>query len=200
MFGLNDLISLIISIFIILPVVAFIREASYLLAGALVGVENARVTIGSGRKLFKINMLGLGQLEVRRNYHLYSWFSFDDLKKNSILKYIILYASPIVVNATIGITLNALIANGYFDEYATFFNRFIFYIFFYVLLDALPMHTINGMPNNGQIIMDLILHGKRVDSSRDHFIPSTSEVDDHYETVKEDLEGLKDDIDDIKNK
>lgn len=188
MFGLSDLFYLIISAFIILPVVAFMREFSYLVAGAIIGIENPRVTIGSGRKLFLVNLIGFGQLDFRRNYHLYSWFSFDQLKRESKFAYIFLYASPIVFSTTVGLILNALLANGYLEAYATFFDRFIFYLFFYVLFDAVPMTTINGMPNNGKIIFDMLLHGKRTDPNLEDFIPSTSNVDEVYEEIKEDLE------------
>ena len=54
MFGLMDLVSLIISAFIILPVVIFLREAGYLLVSWIFGVVNPRLTIGSGPRIFKI--------------------------------------------------------------------------------------------------------------------------------------------------
>ena len=139
-------------------------------------------------KLFLVNLIGFGQLDFRRNYHLYSWFSFDQLKREGKFAYIFLYASPIVFSTTIGLILNALLANGYLDTYATFFDRFIFYLFFYVLFDAVPMTTINGMPNNGKIIFDMLLHGKRTDPNLEDFIPSTSNIDEVYEEIKEDLE------------
>ena len=62
MFWLTDLFYLIISAFIILSVVAFMREFSYLVVGAIIGIENPRVTIGSGRKLFLVNLIGFGQV------------------------------------------------------------------------------------------------------------------------------------------
>lgn len=188
MFGLIDLINLIISAFIILPIVAFMREFAYLIAGQITGTTNSRITIGSGKRMFNFNFLGLGQIDVRRNYHLYSWFSFDNLKRDSKFSYAFLYASPILINVTIGLTLNSLLANGYFQDYSTFFDRLIFYIFFYVLFDAIPMSTLNGRPNNGKIIYDMLVHGKRTDSNKEHFIPSTSETDSEYERLMKDVE------------
>ena len=81
MFGLSDLVALVISAFIILPVVVFIREAGYLIVSALLGAKNPRLTIGSGPRVFKI-----GMFDVRKYYHLYSWFAYDDLKRQSNMR------------------------------------------------------------------------------------------------------------------
>ncbi|MHC0552015.1 hypothetical protein [Salinicoccus sp. CNSTN-B1] len=114
MFGLTDLIALIISGFIILPVVVALRETGYVLAGFMFGAKNSRLTLGSGPRLFKV-----GILDVRKHYHLYSWFSYDELKNESRIAYVMVYASPILVNVVIGLTINALLANGYLAEQAT---------------------------------------------------------------------------------
>ena len=54
MFGIPDLISLIISAFIILPVVVILRETGYVVAGFIFGAKNSCLTLGSGPRLFKI--------------------------------------------------------------------------------------------------------------------------------------------------
>ena len=125
MFGLADLVGLIISCFIILPVVTFIREAGYFVISGLFGVKNARLTIGSGPRLFK-----WGVLDIRKYYHVNSWFSFDSLKNKSKFAYISIYAGPILINVIIALTINALVANGFFEDSKTFWNRFIFYAFY----------------------------------------------------------------------
>lgn len=48
MFGLDDLVSLIISAFIILPVTVFLRELGYMIVSPIVGVVNPRITLGLG--------------------------------------------------------------------------------------------------------------------------------------------------------
>lgn len=187
MFGLSDLVSLIISAFIILPVVVFVRETGYLIASWIFGVIKPRITIGSGPRIFK-----LGMLDVRKYYHLYSWFSYDGIKRQSKLAYICIYAGPILANLTVAIIINALIANGLVDDdLKTFWNRFIFYAFYYVLFDAVPMSTINGKPNNGMIIYEMLRYGKRIDHNREPFLPSTSEVDKEY---TESMKKIKKDI------
>lgn len=186
MFGLYDLGSLIISAFIILPVVVLLRESGYLIASELFGVNNPRLTIGSGPRVFKI-----GILDVRKYYHLYSWFSYDSLKRESKFAYICIYASPILMNLLLALTLNALLANGLLETFATFWERFVFYAFFYVLFDVVPMKTQNGMPNNGMIIYEMLRYGKRTDYNQDPFIPATTDVEEHYQEEMEDIEKQK---------
>lgn len=125
MFGLSDLIGLIISAFIIFPTVIFLRELGYLISGLLFGAKNCRITLGSGPRVFK-----LGILDVRKYYHLYSWFSYDTLRNTSKVAYVIIYTSPIMINVFSGLLVNALIANDYITIYETFWNRFVFYTFF----------------------------------------------------------------------
>lgn len=99
-----------------------------------------------------------------------------------------------MINVLIGLIINVLLANGYFqDYYATFLDRFVFYIFFYVLFDAVPMTTVNGKPNNGRIIYDMLVHGKRIDKNHDYFIPSTSGTDTEYDEIMKEQEEYKND-------
>lgn len=180
MFGLSDFISLVISAFIILPLTILLRESGYLIASELVGVKNPRLTIGSGPRVFKI-----GIVDVRKYYQLYSWFSYDSLKRDSKIAYIFLYASPILMTLTLALTLNALLANGILQSFVTFWERFVFYAFFYLLFDAVPMKTQGGMPNNGMMIYEMIRYGKRTDFNESPFIPATSDIEKEQEEIVE---------------
>jgi hypothetical protein len=183
MFGFADLLSLIISAFIILPVVIFLREAGYFLASWIFGVENPRLTIGSGPRIVKI-----GMFDIRKYYHLYSWFSFDSLKRKSKFAYISVYAGPILINLSLALTINALLANGLLQEYRIFWDRFVFYALYYVLFDIVPMITFNGKPNNGMIIYEMLRYGKRVDYNNEPFIPATTEVEEQYQEDMKEIE------------
>ena len=186
MFGFDDLISLIISAFIILPVTVFLRELGYLIVSPILGVQNPRITLGSGPRLFKFSVF-----DIRKFYHLYSWFSYDTIKKDGKFAYVLLYASPILINTILALTINALLANGIIEEYKTFWDRFVFYAFFYVLFDIVPMKTVNGKPNNGYIIYEMLRYGRRTDYNDEPFIPSTTEVDEEYEEEMEKIERIK---------
>ena len=183
MFGLSDLIAVVISAFIILPVVIFIRELGYLPVTLFLGVKNPRLTVGSGPRIAKF-----GVFDIRKYYHLYSWFSFDDIRRKNNLNYILIYASPIIANTIVAVGLNTLIANGFFEEQARFWNRFVFYAVFYVLFDSIPMIMNNGKPNNGMIIYELIRYGKRVDHNKDNLIPTTKQMEEDYQNEMKEIE------------
>ncbi|WP_203334007.1 hypothetical protein [Planococcus beigongshangi] len=186
MFGLADLISLIISAFIILPIVIFLRESGYVLVSLVLGVKNPRLTLGSGPRIVKI-----GMFDIRKYYHLYSWFSYDSLKREGKFAYVMLYAGPILVNLVVALIINAMLANDLIQEYVTFWDRFIFYAFYYVLFDIVPMKTANGKPNNGLIIYEMLRYGRRTDYNDEPFIPGTSEVEEEYQEEMEKIEELK---------
>ena len=186
MFGLADLLSLVISAFLILPVVVFLRETGYLLVSWLFGVINPRLTIGSGPRIIKF-----GMIDIRKYYHLYSWYSYDELKRKSKFAYICIYLGPILMNLFIALLINFLIANGYIEDYKTFWDRFAFYAIYYVLFDVIPMYTINGKPNNGMIIYEVIRYGKRVDYNNESFLPATSEVEKEYQETMEKIKEIK---------
>ncbi|HSI67454.1 MAG TPA: hypothetical protein VK947_08570 [Planococcus sp. (in: firmicutes)] len=186
MFGLADLVSLIISAFIILPVVVFVRETGYLIASILFGVKNPRLTIGSGPRLLKI-----GMFDIRKYYHLYSWFSYDSLKREGKIAYVLIYAGPILINVVLAVTINAMLANDIIEEYATFWDRYVFYAFFYVLFDVVPMKMADGKPNNGLIIYDMLRYGRRTDYNEEPFLPSTTEVEEQYQEEMEKIEEIK---------
>lgn len=194
MFGLAELGSLIISAFIILPVVVFLRETGYLIVSWIFGVINPRLTIGSGPRLFKF-----GMIDIRKYYHLYSWFSYDELKHKNKFVYVSVYSGPILINLSLAIVINFLIANGWAEDYKTFWERFIFYAFYYVLFDAIPMKTINGKPNNGMIIYEMIRYGKRVDFNPEPFIPETSKVEKEYQEQMEEIEEIKKELEEEKD-
>ncbi|OES46683.1 hypothetical protein [Domibacillus iocasae] len=183
MFGLADLFSLVISAFIILPAVAFLREMGYLIVSIVFGVKNPRVTIGSGPRIFQI-----GLFDIRKYYHLSSWYSYDSLKREGKIAYVLLYAGPILVNTIAALTINTMLANGLLEEYRTFWDRFVFYAFYFVLFDIVPMKTINGMPNNGLIIYEMLRYGKRIDYNQEPFLPSTSEIEEGY---REEIKKIK---------
>lgn len=188
MFGLKDLLSLITSAFIILPLVIFLRESGYFIVSGIFGVKNPRLTIGSGPRIFKI-----GFFDVRKYYHVYSWFSYDSLKRKNNFAYICVYLGPILSNLVFAVTINALLANGMLHEYRTFWERFIFYAFYYVLFDAIPMITVNGKPNNGMIIYEMLRHGKRTGYNNEPFIPATSDVEEQYQKEMEGIQELEED-------
>ncbi|KGP91065.1 hypothetical protein N780_17565 [Pontibacillus chungwhensis BH030062] len=161
MFGFAGVIKLILSAFIILPVVSIIREGGYLIASYLLGASSSKVTVGCGPKVFN-----LGVFEVRRYYFMYSWCSYDTLKFDKKWAHIVIYSAPILSNVVVAIGVNALLAiDGIPME--SFWTQFIFYAFYFVLFDFLPVYYPDGQPSNGRVIYDLIRHNKFPDFEKE---------------------------------
>ena len=91
------------------------------------------------------------------------------------------------MNLSVALVLNALLANGLLEEYRTFWDRFVFYAFYYVLFDIIPMRTINGMPNNGMIIYEMLRYGKRTDYNHEPFIYKTTDIEEEYQETQEEI-------------
>ena len=62
------------------------------------------------------------------------------------------------------------------------------------------MCTVNGKPNNGMIIYELIRYGKRVDFNTESFIPTTSEMEKQHKEYMKKIEEIKKEREQEKNK
>ena len=167
MFGLWDFLKLTLSIFIILPIVSLIRESGYLITSKILGANEVKITVGSGPHLFKWWIF-----EIRKYYFMYSWCSYDSIRTDSRYAHILIYASPILTNLIVALTINELLALNLL-KMETFWNQFVFYVFYFILFDAIPMYYPDGQPSNGRVVYDLIRYGKRSDFARDNPLSET---------------------------
>ena len=157
MFGLDDLFRLIIAALIILPLTSIIRESGYYLAVTILGAKEKKLIVGSGPILFT-----LPTIEVRKYFFMYSWIEYEELNPSNRFWHGMIYASPIVGPLLLGLLINTLLANGVLEA-NMFWNTFLFYIFYYIFFDVIPVYLPDGQPTNGRAIFDLIRHGERSD-------------------------------------
>ncbi|GAK14047.1 hypothetical protein [Geomicrobium sp. JCM 19039] len=157
MFNATDWIRLFMAVLIILPLATTIREMGYYLAATLLRSKKKKLIIGSGPVLFTIPTV-----EVRRYFFMYSWMEYEELTLNSRFWHGFIYASPIITTGVCAIVLNALVLEGVLEE-NIFWSTFIFYCFYYVFFDIVPVYLPDGQPTNGRAIYDLIRHGERSD-------------------------------------
>ncbi|AXF55684.1 hypothetical protein [Salicibibacter kimchii] len=178
MFELTDLPRLFLSALVVLPIVMVIRENGYYLAATLLGATNKKLTIGCGPILFSTRTL-----EVRRYVIMYSWMDYDELNPEGKFWHIVIYASPILTMGVVAVITNSLLANGVLSS-NMFWDLFLFYLFFYILFDVLPVYLPDGQPTNGRAIFDLIWHGERSDflkkDIQDHLNPERTEKDHSF--------------------
>ncbi|WP_270180183.1 hypothetical protein [Alkalihalobacillus sp. CinArs1] len=154
MFGISDFLKLLLSAFIILPMVSIIREGGYLLTSYFLGAKNSKVVIGCGPRIFNI-----GIFEFRKYYFMYSWCSYDNLRYKENWAQILVYASPIVANIAVALIVNFALSFGWLDM-KEFGKQFIYYAFYFVLFDLLPIYYPDGQPSNGRIVYELFRYGQ----------------------------------------
>ncbi|MFD0953225.1 hypothetical protein [Virgibacillus natechei] len=157
MFGLFDLLRLVMAALVILPITAIIRESGYYIAATLLGAKEKKLIVGSGPTLFT-----LPTIEVRRYFFMYSWMEYEELHPSNRFWHGIIYVSPIFGPLLLGILINTLLAQEVLPN-NMFWDTFMYYIFYYIFFDLIPVYLPDGQPTNGRAIFDLIWRGERSD-------------------------------------
>ncbi|MFS0785726.1 hypothetical protein ABC345_04975 [Shouchella sp. 1P09AA] len=180
MFTLIDLGRLIMSALVILPIVTVIRESGYYLTAVLLGASNKNLVVGSGPKLFSLKTI-----EVRRYFFMYSWMDYDEVNPKNRFWHGFIYASPILSCMIVAIIINSLLSASILPE-NMFWSTFMFYIFYFVFFDIIPVYLPDGQPTNGRALFDLIWHGERSDylKKKQEENEERSYTDSQEETMK----------------
>ncbi|SFE75593.1 hypothetical protein [Alteribacillus iranensis] len=160
MFGIVDFFQLILSLFLILPAVSIIRESGYIIAATIFGAKNKKITIGVGPKI-----LDLSFFEIRKYYFMYSWCTYESIRYEGKWAHILIYSAPIAANFFVALVINGLLAADILS--GSFWEKFIFYAFYFVLFDALPLYFPDGQPSNGRVVFELLKYGKRIDFDKE---------------------------------
>ncbi|GAF11636.1 hypothetical protein JCM19046_2591 [Bacillus sp. JCM 19046] len=182
MFSPTDWFRLLMAALFILPLTTVIRESGYYLVATILRGTNKNLIIGSGPTLFK-----LPTIEVRRYFFMYSWMEYDELKPSNRLWHGLIYLSPILTTGVSAVTVNSLVLNGVLDN-NIFWSTFIFYCFYFMLFDLIPVYLPDGQPTNGRAIYDLIRHGERSDYIKAREDKKTSEERSNTEAQEETME------------
>ncbi|WP_180320518.1 hypothetical protein [Shouchella patagoniensis] len=176
MFGLLDLLQLLMSALIILPLVTVIRESGYYFTSMLLGAKNKKLIVGSGPKLFAAQTI-----EVRRYFFMFSWMEYEELNPKKRFWHGVIYASPILSCGIIAVAFNSMLAASILPN-NMFWSTFMFYIFYFMLFDIIPVYLPDGQPTNGRAIFDLIKHGERSDFLKSNDGDKQSEDDNRSHT------------------
>jgi len=179
LFSPTDWFRLFMAALFILPIVTVIRESGYYLAATLLRGENKHLIIGSGPTLFKIPTI-----EVRRYFFMFSWMEYDELKPSNRVWHGLIYAAPIITTGTFAVVVNSLVMSEVLPA-NIFWTTFIFYCFYYMLFDVIPVYLPDGQPTNGRAIFDLIWHGERSDYKKLRLEKEENEHSDTEETKTE---------------
>lgn len=153
MFGISDIPKFLLAFFLVLPVISILHEAGHVFFAWLMGGKNIRVTVGTGKPLFK-----LGMVDVRKFYFWYGLCTFENIERKERFANILIFAGGSFFNflgviAVIILVENELLDTGMLTYQFTYFS--LYYIFFALF----PMPYPDGNYSDGKIILDL-LRGK----------------------------------------
>ncbi|ALI99941.1 site-2 protease family protein [Rufibacter tibetensis] len=150
MFGLQDIPKFVLAFFLVLPIISFIHEAGHVFFAWLMGGKNIRITVGTGKVLFR-----LGMLEVRKYYFWYGLCSFDNLKRSHRFANILIFSGGVLFNAITTILVMYLVEAGTVVA-GMLTYQFTYFSMYYIFFALLPMPYPDGTYSDGKVILDLI--------------------------------------------
>jgi hypothetical protein len=160
MFGINDIPKFFLAFFLVLPMISLVHEAGHVIFAWLMGAKNIKVTIGSGRVLFRV-----GLLEVRKYYFWYGHCTFDNLKRNKRFANILIHSGGALFNSIAAGVIIYLIEHNALEA-GIFTYQFTYFSLYYVFFALLPMPYPDGNDSDGKVILDLIRNKIQVKTYR----------------------------------
>lgn len=153
MFGFNDIPKFILAFFIIMPLISVLHEAGHVFFAWLMGGKNIKVTVGSGKILFR-----WGPLEVRKYYFWYGLCTFENIKRKEKFANILIFFGGSLFNLIATIAVMVLVNEGYLEAGLVTY-QFTYFSLYYIFFALFPMPYPDGNYSDGKIILDL-LRGK----------------------------------------
>lgn len=150
MFGFSDIPKFLLAFFFVLPVISILHESGHVFFAWLMGGKNIRVTIGTGKPVFK-----KGILEIRKYYFWYGLCTFENIERKEKFANILIFSGGALFNllgiiAVLLLVENEVLKTGMLTYQFTYFS--MYYIFFAIL----PMPYPDGNYSDGKIILDLL--------------------------------------------
>lgn len=155
MFGISDLPKFFLAFFLVLPVISLLHEGGHVFFAWLMGGTNIKVTVGSGKLLFRI-----GILEVRKYYFWYGLSTFDNLKRNRRFSNILIFLGGALFNTLGALLVMYLIENDMLQPSMVTY-QFTYFSFYYIFFALFPMPYPDGNDSDGKVILDLIRNRKK---------------------------------------
>ncbi|APG59327.1 M50 family metallopeptidase [Christiangramia salexigens] len=160
MFGLSDVPKFILAFFIVLPVISILHEFGHVFFAWIMGGKNIKVSIGSGKSIFKI-----GMLDIRQYYFWYGLCTFENLPKRERFGNILIFSGGVLFNI-IGIAAIGLLIQHDVLEANIFTYQFTYFSWYYIFFAILPMPYPDGNYSDGKIVWDLIKNKQDVIKER----------------------------------
>jgi hypothetical protein len=156
LFTLSDIPILLVSLFIILPLITIIHQAGHVFFVWVFGGK-LKFVIGAGKRLF-----GFGPIEVRRIYFWHSFFHFKELKHDTTLSHFLVFIGGSLFNFISILIVNGLILMDIFAPHIFYYN-FVYFSIYYIFFALFPARYSKDHPSDMMAIIDLLKYGKRCD-------------------------------------
>ncbi|HSJ67066.1 MAG TPA: site-2 protease family protein [Anditalea sp.] len=153
MFGISDLPKFILAFFLVMPLISILHEGGHVLCAWIMGGQNIKVSIGTGKPIFQ-----KGMLEVRKYYFWYGMCTFENLKRNKRWGNILIFSGGSLFNL-LGVIVVIILVEQEWIETNIFTYQFTYFSIYYIFFALLPMPYPDGNYSDGKIILDL-LRGK----------------------------------------
>lgn len=169
MVSISDIPKFLLAFFLVLPLISIIHEAGHVFFAWLMGGKNIKVTVGSGKPVYR-----LGMIEIRQYYFWYGVCTFDNIKRKNKFANILIFFGGALFNflGTVGVILlveKELLEAGILTYQFTYFS--LYYIFFALL----PMPYPDGNYSDGKMILDLLKNKENVIKEHQYRIKWKSE-------------------------
>ncbi|WP_335872988.1 hypothetical protein [Bacillus sp. 2205SS5-2] len=157
MFTWHDVINIMISVLIILPLVNLIHQSGHAVFARMFGGKVA-LTLGRGKHFFSI-----GELEVKRIYFLDAFNQYEKLKVDTRWSHTLVYAGGAFFNLFPVLIVNALVFNG-FIEWHPLLDKFTYFSAYFIFFSLFPVQYSEEHPSDGWAIYSIWKHGIKSDT------------------------------------
>ncbi|MGD6818086.1 hypothetical protein [Metabacillus sp. 84] len=156
MFELKDVLTLLWSLCIVLPIASFVHQLGHTVMALVFGGKGT-FTIGRGKTLFSFK-----NLTVKRLYFLDSFCQYEGLRYDNRATHALVYGGGALFNLLSILLVNFLIVQGVVEPHL-FFYQFAYFSSYYVIFALLPVRYSDDHPSDGMAIYEVLRHGRKCD-------------------------------------
>ena len=154
MFGINDIPKFILAFFLVMPLISILHEGGHVFFAWLMGGKNIKVSIGTGKPIFR-----WGMLEVRKYYFWYGLCTFENLRINHRWSNILVFGGGTLFNL-IGLVAVIILVEQEVMGTNMFTYQFTYFSLYYIFFALFPMPYPDGNYSDGKIILELLRNKK----------------------------------------
>lgn len=153
MISISDIPKFLLAFFLVLPVISILHEAGHVFFAWLMGGKKIKITVGSGKPVFR-----LGMLEIRKYYFWYGVCIFENIKRKNKFANILIFSGGSFFNL-LGVLGVIILAENELLETGIVTYQFLYFSLYYIFFALFPMPYPDGSYSDGKMIID-ILKGK----------------------------------------